>query len=183
MSTKYLICPIIFICIFTCKKAKAQNKYFTKTGKIEFVAVKDRGVNAISRSCTVVLNAATGEFQFSVLVKSFEFKKAYMQEKFNNQILETDQFPKAEFKGSIENPYSVNYQKDGIYQVQVKGLMTLHGVTRDISVKGTLSVSKGLITASSTFNISIDNYNISNPGIGDGNISITVECQLEAMKN
>ncbi|MES1215632.1 MAG: YceI family protein [Bacteroidota bacterium] len=183
MAIKHFICTIIAVGLLICVKGKAQDKYFTKAGKIEFAAIKHHDVNALSRSAIVAFDTKTGEFQFSILVKSFEFNKAYMQEKFNNQILESDQFPKAMFKGNIENPSSVNYQKDGNYPVQVKGELTMHGITKDITARGTLSISKGIIVAKSTFTVLLDDYNISNPGIGDGNISIAVDCNLELIKN
>jgi len=182
MSKKYFF-SIMAVYFLIAINTKAQDKYFTKDGKITFEAVHHGDIHAISRSAAVIFNTATGEFQFTILIKSFEFEKAYMQEKFNQKILETDQFPKAEFKGIMNNASSINYQKDGDYPVEVKGNLTLHGVANEITVKGTLSIRKASLVAKSTFNVSIDNYNIPNPGIGNGNIEITVDCHLEQMKN
>lgn len=179
MSIKYFICCLAFICNLTMERAVAQSRYFTKTGKIEFTTIQNQHVAAQSRSAVVTLDTKTGEFQFSILMKSFEFEKALMQEKFNDQVLETDQFPKAGVKGIIENLSSVNFQKDGEYPVQVKGILTLHGISKDITAKGSLLISKSVIIARSTFNILINDYNVSSPGIKD--ISINVECSLESM--
>lgn len=183
MSIKHFIYAIGAVYSLTAANLKAQDKYFTKSGKIGFEAVHHSSVSAVSRSAVVTLDSQTGEFQFSILVKSFEFEKALMQEKFNHSILETDQFPRALFKGYLENPLTINYQKDGDYPVQVKGLLTLHGITKNITASGKLSVMKGVITTQSAFNVALDDYNISNPGIGDGNIIIKVVCSLEPLKD
>lgn len=181
MRSKYGIYLAVLAGSLIIGKTHAQDKFYTKSGKIEFVAVHDRDVNAVNRSAVITLDTKTGEFQFSVLINGFEFKKAGMQEKFNNQVLESDKFPKATFKGTLEDPLSVDYKKDGDYQVRVKGTMTLHGVSKEITAKGVLSINKNTISTISTFTLSIDDYNISNPGIGEGTISITVDCSLQAM--
>ena len=45
-------------------------------------------------------------------MKGFEFEKALMQEHFNENYVEIDKFPKAEFKGIIDANDAVNYSTD-----------------------------------------------------------------------
>lgn len=161
---------------------RAQDVYFTKAGKIQFVAIQDTDVDATSRGALVTLDAKTGDLNFSILVKGFEFAKAAMQEKFNQKILETDKFPKAEFKGKIENVSKLNFSESRTYPVAVAGELTMHGVTKAVSAKGELSIAEGALSATSVFEVMIGDYGISNPGIGDGKIRISVDCKLEARK-
>src|SRR4051812_38889326 len=82
----------------------SQEKFYTKSGKISFYSKATvENIEAHNRSVTCVLDSKTGNLQFSVQVKGFEFEKALMQEHFNENYLETDRFPKAEFKGQIVN--------------------------------------------------------------------------------
>ena len=64
-------------------------------------------------------------------MKGFRFKVALMEEHFNENYMESDQYPKAIFKGKIEafdlNNLSAN-PKDFI----IKGKLELHGKSKDI---------------------------------------------------
>src|ERR1044071_5426615 len=80
----------------------AQDKFFTKNGKISFVSKGSvETIEAQHKSVTCVLDTKTGNIQFAVLMKGFEFKKALMQEHFNENYVESDKYPTSEFKGQI----------------------------------------------------------------------------------
>src|SRR5574338_9183 len=113
----------------------------------------------------------TGDLQFAVLLKGFEFKKALMQEHFNTDYVESDKFPKSEFKGQITNNSEINYAKDVSYTAKVKGQLTIHGETKDIESTGTIIVKAGNLQANSVFNILLDDYKITVPRIVRDNIS------------
>jgi hypothetical protein len=164
-----------------------QDKYFTKSGKISFfskTSVED--INATNKSAVCILDSKTGDLQFAVLLKGFEFKKALMQEHFNKDYAESDKFPKAEFKGQISNNSEIKYATDGTYTARVKGKLTIHGVTKGIETTGTVTVKNGKITTVSAFNIQLPDYSIKVPGIYRSQISdtikITVDCSLEVLK-
>jgi polyisoprenoid-binding protein YceI len=119
-------------------------------------------------------------------MKGFEFRKAKMQEDFNSDYIESGKFSKSEFKGQITNNSTVNYSSNGTYNVNVKGKLAIHGVTRDVESTGTITVKDGKILANSVFNILIADYNIKVPKMYIDNISksikITVDCTLEPLK-
>jgi len=50
-----------------------------------------------------------------LLIKAFEFEKALMQEHVNENYMESDTYPKASFKGKIDNIAAVNFKKNGTY--------------------------------------------------------------------
>lgn len=173
--------------ILLATAVNAQDRYFTKTGTIQFyskAALED--IEAKNKTVTAVLDSKTGAIQFSVQMKGFEFAKALMQQHFNENYVESDKYPKAEFKGSIANNSAVNYTKDGTYDVNVQGKLTLHGVTKDIDAPGTIKVNGEKIEAGSTFNIQLDDYKISIPTVVkdkiNNNIKITVDTKLEPLK-
>lgn len=164
-----------------------QDRYYTKTGKIEFVskaALED--IEAKNKTVTAVLDTKSGALQFAVQMKGFEFEKALMQQHFNDNYVESDKYPKAEFKGAITNNNAVNYAKGGAYPVKVKGKLTLHNVTRDVEVPGTIRVENGAVDAAATFTIKLSDYNIAIPSpVKDkisNNIKIVVDTKLEPLK-
>ena len=164
-------------------------KYFTKNGKINFDATSPNSperVEAINRTVTCVVDTKTGNIQFAALMKGFEFERALMQEHFNENYVESDKFPKAEFKGLIDANETVNYSKDGTYGVKVKGKLTIHGETRDVEANGKIVVQNGKVNAFADFNIALSDYKVSIPGIVADKVSktakISVACQLELFK-
>jgi hypothetical protein len=167
--------------------ALSQEKYFTKTGRIEIFSKSPmEDIEAKNKSVAAILDTKTGAFQFSVLMKGFEFEKALMQEHFNENYVESDKYPKAEFKGAITNHSEINYVKDGTYPVKVSGQLTMHGVTKNVQTTGTLKIDGGKIDAISTFNIKLSDYQIKIPAVVkdkvSNNIKITVDCKLEPLK-
>lgn len=164
-----------------------QGKFYTKTGKIEFYSKAPlEDITAKTNTAAAILDAGTGAFQFSVVMKSFEFKKALMQEHFNENYVESDKYPKGEFRGSIINNSAVNYGKDGTYPVTVKGKMSIHGVTRDVEIPGTLRVENGVLYASAAFNLLVSDYNIKIPAVVKDKLSntihVTVDSKLDPLK-
>jgi hypothetical protein len=162
-------------------------KFYTKSGKISFFSSTSlENINATNKAAVCLLNTQTGELQFAVLLKGFEFKKALMQEHFNKDYVESDKYPKSEFKGQITNNNAVNYTTNGTYNVTAKGKLTIHGVTKDVETSGTITVKEGKITATSSFSITIADYNIVVPKLYRDNISstikISVDCNLEPLK-
>jgi polyisoprenoid-binding protein YceI len=166
---------------------QAQDRYFTKTGKIDFYSKAPlEDIEAKNKTVTAVLDTKSGAMQFSVQMKGFEFQKALMQEHFNENYVESNKYPKADFKGTVANNSTVNYAKDGTYNVTVKGKLTIHGVTKDVEAPGTIKVGGGKIDAASTFNILLTDYNISIPSVVKDKISnsikINVSTSLEPLK-
>ena len=184
MKKVVVIIATVFI---STASMKAQDKYFTKNGRISFVSKAAlENIDGNHKSATCVLDTKTGNMQFAVLMKGFEFEKALMQEHFNENYLETTKFPKAEFKGQVVNNSEVNYAKDGTYPVKVKGTLTMHGETRDVETTGNVVVKSGKIQTGAEFTILLSDYKIEIPKVVKDNVSntvkITVDCSLEPLK-
>ncbi len=148
--------------------ASAQDLFITKTAKVNFdctPANPVENIDAVNNEATSFLNKKTGEIVFAVLVKSFRFKKALMEEHFNENYMESGKFPKAKFKGKINNLSDVNFSKDGEYSVKVAGNFTIHGITKPINVDGTISIKGGKIQAKSKFSVMLEDYKIARPKV------------------
>ena len=86
-----------------------------------------------------------------------------MEEHFNENYVESSKYPKTSFAGTITNLSDVNFQKDGTYKTNVKGNLTLHGVTKEIEAPATITVQGGTVKGSSTFNVAPEDYKIEIP--------------------
>ena len=145
--------------------ANAQ-KFMTKDGYIGFFShTPMEDIKGDNNQVASVLDIVSGEMVFQVLIKSFHFDRALMEEHFNENYMESDEFPKSIFKGKITNLSLVNFSKSGTYNVTIEGDLTIHGVTNRISTKGTLEVVTGGINANSKFNVTPEDFKIDIPKV------------------
>ncbi|HRI23092.1 MAG TPA: YceI family protein [Ferruginibacter sp.] len=165
--------------------AAAQNIQMTKSGKVSFYsrAKSPEKVEADNNEVSSVLNTQTGDLVFAILLKSFHFERALMEEHFNENYVESNKYPKSTFKGKIVNISSVNFSKDGAYPVTVEGELNLHGVSRQVSYTGSVIIKSGKVNATSRFSIKLKDYNVSIPSLVADKISedidVTVDCKYE----
>jgi len=154
-------------------------KYMTKNGYIGFYShtpIED--IKADNNQVASVLDIASGDLVFQVLIKSFRFEKALMEEHFNENYMESEEFPKSIFKGKIINITDVDFAKPGIYPVKVEGEMNMHGVSKPFSTAGTLEVLADGIEAVSKFMIRPEDYGIKIPGLVRNKISENIEVSV-----
>jgi hypothetical protein len=160
----------------------AQNKYMTRTGSAHFVAdgiIKD-DVQARSNTVTAVLDASTGQVQARIPVNSFVFRKALMQEHFNENYLESHRFPNASFKGQIQGWNDQLLQKSGSQKIRFVGTLEVHGVARDINEAGLLEVSNGIIHLETDFKLVVADYGIKVPALVRDKIAKEAEVHVQA---
>ncbi|MCD2424727.1 YceI family protein [Niabella pedocola] len=168
-------------------KAGLAQKYFTKNGTVSFeagTALED--IIATNKTAASVLDAATGQIEFAVLIKGFEFRRALMQEHFNENYMESSKYPKAVFKGKIVNLTPALFQKPGNYPVTVKGVLEIHGVKKEITTSGSLAISGTTVQALAKFPVTIADYKIAIPGIVSDKIAktamVSVNCNYAVLK-
>jgi hypothetical protein len=163
--------------------AGAQNRYFTKTGKIYFNATTPSSpekIEGTNEKATSVIDAGSGAIEFAVLLKAFAFERALMQEHFNENYVESDKYPKSTFKGNVTNMKDVNLSKDGSYPVKVKGQLTLHGVTKEVEADGSLTVKGGaIVSGKSNFKVLLSDFNIVIPNLVKDKVANQATLQVD----
>ena len=178
---------VLLALILTSSVSFAQ-KFYTKTGKISFYSKAPlEEIEGKNKTVTAVLDSKSGALQFAVQMKGFEFEKQLMEQHFNENYVESDAFPRSEFRGFIDNNANINYSKTGTYTAKVKGKLTLHGVTQDVESAATIKINDGSIDASSAFNVLFSDFNISITSLVidkvSNSIKIVVDCNLQPLKN
>lgn len=155
-------------------------RYATKTGFIRFYSeAPAENIEAVNRQVNSALDTQTGDFVFRLLMKGFQFEKALMQEHFNENYVESHKFPNATFNGKVVNAGSIDWSKNGTHEVEVSGDLTIKGITRKVTEKGTFEVKDGVITGKSKFYIKLADYDIKIPKAVVKNIAETIEINVD----
>src|SRR5690606_4319041 len=125
-------------------------KLVCRNGFISFFSTTPiEDIKAENRKVVSTLNPKTGDLSISLLMKSFKFPKAKMEEHFNENYAESNKYPKSNFEGKITDISKVNFEKDGDYTVNIKGKLTIKDVTKEIETTGSISV-KGAVATGKT---------------------------------
>jgi hypothetical protein len=168
----------IFLFIMVAFICQAQSIFTCKEGKVSFFSEAPmENIEAHSTSVNSFLNTSTKEVAFIISIRGFRFAKSLMQEHFNEKYLESDKYPNATFKGKINE--EVDFTKDGIYLVTSTGKMNIHGVEKQITHTGKLTVKKNEINLVSDFDVAIKDYNITIPKLLFQNIADTVRVKMD----
>ena len=188
MSFKSSFIALIMLFSFASTQVSAQ-KYFTRDADINFDATakgSPEDITAKQNSGTVILDLASGKVQSSVLIKSFLFERALMQEHFNENYMESGKFPKAVFKGQLSKVDNESLKKDGTYTFTVMGEMEMHGKKNKLSAPFKFTVKNGKISATGDFALPLAAYDIDIPSVVADKVArevtVTVSASLEAMK-
>ena len=132
----------------------------------------DKLPKAENKTVIASLDTKTGKIAFEATVKNFAFSNPRIQEHFNNAgWMDSDKFPTSTFVGTIGNLSDVKFSKDGVYEVIVKGELSIHGVTQTVETKGTVTVSGKSIKTTADFGIKLENYGVNGPAVGAGKVS------------
>lgn len=157
--------------------------YKTSTGKISFVSkTRIEEFTANNAQVEAAIAPAKNQIQFRVPVNGFVFKSGLMQKHFQENYMETSQFQYSNFVGKLSNPTAVNFAQNGEYPVDAIGKLTMHGVTKDITVPGKVVVKDGAVSLKASYRIKCSDYLIKIPTASAASVSddiaITVDCAL-----
>jgi polyisoprenoid-binding protein YceI len=174
---------LLMILLFATNAVIGQ-RYITKNGYIKFYSETPiETIEAHNRQVNSALDISTGDFVFKVLMKSFSFEKALMQEHFNENYVESDTYPNATFKGKVVNIGDLEFKPGNELDVVIEGDLTIHGITRTIKENGILQVEKDKISGNSVFIVKPADFDIKIPTAVVNNIAeeieVTVQVELE----
>lgn len=133
-------------------------------------------ITAENKKAAGIFNAATNDIAFSVPIKDFQFAKSLMQEHFNEKYMESDKYPKSTFQGKISG---YDAQKTGIQNAKATGKLTIHGVTKDVELPGTIEKQGDKLIMKSKFNVRLEDYEIEIPSLVFQNIAEVVEVTID----
>jgi polyisoprenoid-binding protein YceI len=158
--------------IFSASVAMGQ-KYTAEKSFVQFYShatIED--IKADNKKVSSIFNAASGDIVFSIPISEFQFAKSLMQEHFNEKYMESDKYPKATFQGKIAG-FDPNAK--GPQQLKANGKLTIHGITNEVEIPGTLEVQDKKLVMNTKFMIKLADYKITIPQLLWQNIAEQVE--------
>jgi len=178
-----LVVLMLVLQVATIQTLNAQKVYATKTGQIFFNATGGAvPIAAVNNQVDSKFVETTGQIIFGVLIKGFKFENQLMEDHFNENYMESTQFPKADFKGYIKNIKEINFTKDGTYPITIEGSLTIHGTPQNVATTGTIQVKEGKPAIVGEFSIKIKDYGIKGLYIGEkiaNETKIKVNCKYQ----
>ena len=168
---------ITILLILISSQLFSQERYLTKDGYISFFShslVED--IKADNHQVLSVIDKKTGEIAIQLLMKSFMFKKALMQEHFNQSYVESYKYPKATFKGFILNLAELDNNNG---TVEIKGILSIHGKEKEISTLANIQILKDQINLSGHFMVKVADFDIKIPIVVRNNIAKTIKITFD----
>ena len=158
--------------------AEAQS-YETATGHAEFTSsvplhtftgTSDHLVGKID------LTDATVDFYLDLTTLKTGIGK---RDKDMRETLETDQYPFAEFFGTLVSSFDPN--SSAVQPARVRGEFTLHGVTRTVEIEGTLQKTDGGLAVHAAWKINLNDYDVEPPSLLIMRVDETQKIRIEAV--
>jgi len=139
---------------------------------------------AENKTAIAAIDPSKNTVQFEAAIKNFAFSNPRIQEHFNQKSwLNSDEFPKATFSGTITDPSAVNFNKDGTYNVTVEGDLTIKGKTQKVKAPATIVVAGKTIKANASFNIKLADFGVEGQPITAGKVSAEPKISVSAELN
>ena len=151
-----------------------QTLYRTSVGELSFFSKTPAlDIEALNKKAGAILNASTRDLAIQMKITDFQFPNKLMQEHFNENYLESERYPTAKFVGKITE--EVDLSKPGTYPVTSVGNLTIHGVTKPVTVKGTIVASATELKVIFAFTVRTEDYKIEVPTLVFNKIAEVIE--------
>lgn len=163
MTKLFFLILILSICIhateFNVDKKKTNLVKFISDAPIEdFEGVTNIIDGYIFFEGEDLLNKS--DLHFEVDLRKVDTGIGLRNRHMRENYLHTDKYPLAVYKGKI---VKADKKSDNNYNVEVDGKMTIHGVTKPLKLKGTLSRNDKSLNIKSNFEIKLTDYKIEVP--------------------
>jgi polyisoprenoid-binding protein YceI len=168
---------VFWLCTLMLPLTSPAQKLISQNGVVSFFSTTPmENISASNKHVMSLINIETSEIVFSVPVKEFKFDRSLMEEHFNEKYMESDKYPKATFSGTIEG---FTDHTQGIQKVFARGKLTIHGVTHNVEIPGTIEHVNGKWILKSKFEVKLEDYKVEIPKLLWQNIAEQIEVLLD----
>ena len=176
MSKQAFFLAFFFSFIFV--RASAQPIFSAQNGTMSiFSKTSLEDISGESKAVKSILNTTTNEVLIIASIRQFHFPKGLMEEHFNENYMESDKYPTATYTGKINE--TIDYSVKGTYPVTTTGKLKIHGVEKDRTEKGTLTIDGSKITMHASLKIKMDDFKIDKPKLVNENIAEEIDVTLD----
>lgn len=152
--TAWIVCIAIL--------AQAQTLFSTSKGEVSFYSDAPlETIEGIDSKVAAILNADSRDIAVQMRIIDFEFANKLMQEHFNENYLESEKYPNGTFKGKIQE--SIDLKTPGTYTVTASGSLTIHGVTKQVTIPGKIISSGNELKLEFKFPVKLEDFKVEIP--------------------
>ena len=119
---------VVIYILITCFNPAFCQRYYTETGITKFDGSRAafEPIKAMNSKTISLIDLKTAEIAALIYINQFEFRLGLMQEHFNENYLESNNYPKSTFNGKI-----INFNNDDISEKPVK-----YEIIGNLEIKG-----------------------------------------------
>lgn len=145
------------------EKLPAQS-FMADDGYVEFVSTAPLlEFKGVSENLTGLIDLETMMVDFYIDLNTLKTGISRRDRDMRNSYLETDKFPFAEFSGELISEFDPELRET--QDARVTGKFKIHGVEREIEVKGTLTPNADSLQLEASWIVLLEDYNIERPGV------------------
>jgi len=134
-------------------------------------------ITAQSKALRGIINPSKKSFGFTVRINSFEgFNSEIQQTHFLENYMEHKKFPQATFQGKFIEDFS--FDTPGTYAIRAKGILNIHGVSKERIIKGNLKITKNSTELDAHFIVPLTDHGITIPKIVMQKIAEEIEIDI-----
>tara|TARA_B100000482_G_scaffold186625_1_gene164464 strand:- start:359 stop:904 length:546 start_codon:yes stop_codon:yes gene_type:complete len=169
----------LFILLILATTIGFSQKFYTDSGLTEFNGSKAafEPIKAQNSSTISLFNVESGNIAAIIFINKFDFRLGLMQEHFNENYMESDKFPRSTFEGKIEN-FDYNKLNNIFQNYNISGMLTIKGVSRNITTIAKVKKEQNKIKIISSFSIKLSDFNVKIPKIVFKKINEEVKINL-----
>lgn len=166
---------------FSFTKPAGSTYFLKKGGEVKFFSTAPmEDITAMNHSSSALFNSASNSITIKIPIKAFEFEKDLMYQHFlEKKYMWAEKYPFADFKGSLDDMGSVNFDKNGTYEVSVSGSLSIRGISKEYKVPGTIEVSGDNVTCQTKFMVKLADHEVPIPKVVVKNIAEQVEVTID----
>lgn len=156
---------IVMVLLFRCAAVEAQQVYETTAGTIRFYSnTQQELIKASSDNLQGVVDVKEKRFAFRVEIGTFfGFNNPLQRDHFNENYMESDQYPMATFTGKIVE--DVDLLANGKHRLRAKGKLNIHGVEQERILYVMVTIKDGTMLVTSEFTVPLIDHSIKIPRV------------------
>lgn len=164
---------LLFMLFHFVGHGQSEGKLICRQGKVSFFSYTNvENIEATNNQVVSIIDRANGEVVVQMLMRAFVFKKALMEEHFNESYVESDTYPKLTFSGTLLESGNLDSGQGPKF---IKGIMDFHGVKKEIELKTKVESEEDTVVLLGDFTVLIDDFNIKVPPLLAPNISKEIQ--------
>lgn len=150
---------LLFLIVFVSNDLCAQ-RYSTRNGivRVMYNHPVAGSLETVNRQVNVAFDVESGEIRMHILMLSFRFDRAFNQEIYNNYFVENPWYSNARFEGHITNIDQIDFDKPGIYTVEVSGDLVVREFANPMSTTAEFVVNENFFEGEALFDVYVRDY-------------------------